>query len=327
MSDLHLETPLVQPSYATFKIKLHANRLFLLGDIGLVKDEGLFFFLEKLLKSTPNLTIFYIFGNHESYQMVFEDALRKMRDFTLKMKRDYGERLILLHRDRYDVNSTITILGCPLWSHIPSDRAVEAQQRLTDFNETRGIRGWTLERHNLEHQKDLQWLNQQVQAIQSNEPQRQIIILTHHSPTRDPRGNDPNHTSSSIACGFSTDLSNDECWTSKSVKMWAFGHTHFSFSFHDEKTQKLVLANQKGYGGMDASNLSSFQVKVVEPNNTRWDLIPIVEASASKPKNSVQGQQNLDCPRTPTETTAKPPKESLIKRASQQIPALFRIRS
>jgi predicted MPP superfamily phosphohydrolase len=78
VSDLHLETPVARPSYASFNLNLHANYLCLLGDIGLVKDDGLFFFLESLLKSTPNLKIFYVLGNHEPYQQSVEATIKKI---------------------------------------------------------------------------------------------------------------------------------------------------------------------------------------------------------------------------------------------------------
>ena len=48
LSDLHLETPLTSPLYSTFKLKIHASNLFLLGDIGLAKDAALFTFLRTL---------------------------------------------------------------------------------------------------------------------------------------------------------------------------------------------------------------------------------------------------------------------------------------
>ena len=31
------------------------------------------------------------------------------------------------------------------------------------------------------------------------------------------------------------------------MKLWAFGHTHYSVDFKDEETGKRVIANQKGY--------------------------------------------------------------------------------
>jgi hypothetical protein len=112
----------------------------LLGDIGLVKDNGLFVFLEELLKRTPNLVIFYVLGNHETYQITLESAHNTMLAFAGKMAYRYGERLIILHRTRHDINSTMTILGCTLWTEVANEHASEVCTILTDFNTSRGIR-------------------------------------------------------------------------------------------------------------------------------------------------------------------------------------------
>ncbi|KAF2669582.1 hypothetical protein BT63DRAFT_433030 [Microthyrium microscopicum] len=248
ISDLHLETPLAIPSYSKFRLQLHSNILCLLGDIGLVKDAGLFTFLENLLSSTSNLRIFYVLGNHEAYQMTLQKACQTLEQFEQRMRTRYGHRFHFLNGTRYDLTPEITILGCTLWTHIPKQAASEAQNRLTDFND-RGIKDRDVNEHNSDHEKDLSWLNSQVQQIEEAEPHRRIIILTHHSPTTDPRANDPRHNDrpeNSIQSGFVTDLSKEHCWISPAVKAWAFGHTHYSCLFRDEQTDKLVVANQKG---------------------------------------------------------------------------------
>ena len=70
LSDFHLETPLLQPQYRAFRPSIRSNNLFLLGDIGLVKDDGLFEFLSGLLERKPNLRIFYVLGNHKHISLV-----------------------------------------------------------------------------------------------------------------------------------------------------------------------------------------------------------------------------------------------------------------
>lgn len=114
--------------------------------------------------------------------------------------------------------------------------------RLVDFKD---ILNWSVHDHNLCHQSDLSWLNAEVSKIAREEPQRHIVIFTHHSPCGDERANNPRHKESEVASGFVTDLRNEECWRNPKVKMWAFGHTHYNCEF--EETGKKVLANQKGY--------------------------------------------------------------------------------
>lgn len=153
-------------------------------------------------------------------------------------------------------------------------QAKEVCNRLTDFNEVRGIRGWGLDEHMAEHQKDVEWLNSQVKELGEREPQRQIIIATHHCPTIDVRAVDPKHRNSPISSGFMTDLSREPCWTSPAVKLWAFGHTHYSCVFYegDDGGGKLVVANQGGYRGMDAAGEGVRQV-VIEAGVGAWKVV------------------------------------------------------
>jgi len=319
-SDLHLETPLLQPSYLNFDLELHASYLCLLGDIGLIKDDGLFTFLEKLLKKTPNLTIFYVLGNHESYQISLSDARRRMNTFADCMKREYGNRFIFLDRRRHDISPTVTLLGCTLWTRILEEQYSEVVFGMTDFNEFRGIRDWTPQDHLDEHQKDLEWLNAEVARIQTKEPERQVVILTHHSPTLDHRSVAPRHQGSRVSSGFATDLSMEICWTSEVVKLWAFGHTHYSFSYRDESTSKLVVANQKGYNGIGAARPRIFKSLVVEATNPLWQIVDKgeeEEGRKSRPKPTIPNRTVTGAPLT--SQVQSPP----VKRASSLLSRLF----
>lgn len=267
VSDLHLETPLLAPSYTKYSINVEASNLCIMGDIGLVKDDALFTFLRKNLEQSRGHRIFYVIGNYEAYQLSFDDAVNKLRAFEEEARMEFGGRFILLHRNRYDLDATTTLLGCPLWSAISPKQANEAQIRLTDFNEQHGIRGWSLESHLTHHQGDLDWLNQQIQELQTSD--RNIAILTHHSPTMDPRATSPRHQGSSQSTCFATDLSTELCWTSPIVKLWAFGHTHYNCSFRDDVTGKLIIANQGGYRGPKQTRIKTM---VVELAKSGWEI-------------------------------------------------------
>lgn len=282
LSDLHLETPFSKPLYTTYLPPIHAHTLFLLGDIGLVRDAELFAFLTRLLRSSPVLKVFYVLGNHEPYGITIDQAVNTIRAFETRTKANFGDRFIFLHRNRHDYSPAITILGCALWTHVDSSHKREIHSRMTDFNPQRGIRDWSLESHNAEHAKDLQWLNDQVRHIAEAEPERQIVILTHHSPTMDPRANDPVHRGSSMQQGFVTDLSKEVCWTCPNVKLWAFGHTHYCCRFYDERG-KLVVSNAKGYSG-PGDDGSRFEQVVVEAVEGKWTVVPMEEMEAAVPK-------------------------------------------
>jgi hypothetical protein len=291
ISDLHLETPLMSPSYDHYSkpenFPIHAPNLFLLGDIGLTNHPQLFTFLTTLLSAHTSLQIFYVMGNHEPYHTTLEDSIARLSEFERDIKEKYSnqQRFYFLNRTRVDIDERVTILGCTLWTHIPDHAAHDCTTLLKDFNEQHGICERSVQSHNSDHLLDLQFLNHQVQSITSESSEREIIILTHHSPTIDARANHPRHDKSSTNDGFRTDLSGEVCWTNMAVRMWGWGHTHFNCQFWDDgdevdvdagaddvdvggnrewdkngtrerkrqvqKRRKLVIANQKGYGMKD----------------------------------------------------------------------------
>ncbi|KAI2478246.1 Ser/Thr protein phosphatase superfamily [Pyrenophora tritici-repentis] len=265
VSDLHLETPLTTPQYTSFRLNFQANNLILLGDIGLVVNCRLFDFLRRTLEQNRGCRVFYILGNHEPYQTTYEQAHGLLRDFEQDAKEAFGGRFKFLCRDRYVVDKNITILGCTLRSAIQQDQVTEIAVRSTDLNSERGIRNWTLDRHQKEHHKDLAWLSSQIATIEKEEPHRHVIIATHYSPTIDSRANDPRHEGSAISSNLVTDLSRERCWTAPVVKLWVFGHMHYSCEFRNDETEKLVVANQRGYTELGSgARKRRMKVKVVE---------------------------------------------------------------
>jgi hypothetical protein len=332
ISDLHLETPLNSPSYSTFTLSIQASNLCLLGDIGLVKDPGLFAFLRRTLEQSRGTRIFYVIGNHEPYQLPYALAVQKLRDFETEATANYGGRFILLNRNRYDLDSSTIILGCTLWTAILPAQATEAALRLTDFNEHRGIRNWTISDHLEQHRLDVEWLDSQVREIRENEPHRQIVVLTHHSPTLDLRATDPRHRGSVLSSGFATDLSGNLCWTSEMVGLWAFGHTHYNCEFRDEGTERLVVANQKGYQqlGKRGRRVKSM---VVEMGEAGWDVVKVPDEK----KLEVDGRETLEDDNVMefkgqgrsivSKSESTPIKRSLFSRAADRIRTLRRSKS
>lgn len=242
LSDLHLEAP---KSYDLFEVKPVAPYLALLGDIGYVKDPEYFIFLEHQLSSFQ--TVFLLFGNHESYHSDWKTAKQKLQTFYQEMTAKKPSKIlgtfIFLDQTRSDISPALTILGCTLYSHIPPERMDDVSFSLNDFY---NIQDWTVEQHNEAHAADLAWLNAQVGSIAEREPERRIVIFTHHRPTVASGAVDPAHANSKISSGFASDLSAEVCWSTGNVGVWAFGHTHFNCDFVDEGSGKRVVTNQRG---------------------------------------------------------------------------------
>lgn len=320
-SDVHLETPLATPQYANFHLNIQADNLFLLGDIGLVVDAGLFQFLSRTLEQNRGCRIFYVLGNHEPYRTTYVRAHQMLRDFEQEAKLNFGGRFKFLCRDRYDLNSNITILGCTLWSAIQSSQESDIASRSTDLNPKRGIHNWSLDQHREEHERDLAWLNSQIAAIEKKEPHRQIIIATHFSPTIDPRANDPQHRGSAVSSNFVTDLSLERCWLSSTIQLWAFGHAHYSCCFRDEKTGKLVVANQKGYARLTGGRMrEGMKAKVVEARKEKWEVLEKGKINEHEQiqttctQSQVVGVENGD-----KEADASTPKHPLLRRLTRRM--------
>jgi hypothetical protein len=288
ISDLHLETPLLSPSYTTFTLPIHAPHLFLLGDIGQTTHPQLFYFLSTLLAEHTSLTIYYLLGNHEAYTTTLDVAIQRLEAYETETKHTFPgpQRFYFLNRTRVDIEPNVTILGCTLWTHIPAPDAHACATLLTDFSERNGIWDRSVEQHNDDHVTDLSWLNSTVSSIP---PDRDIIVLTHHSPTLDPRANNARHAKSSANAGFRTDLSGEVCWVDERVKLWGFGHTHFNCQYVDGRG-KLVLANQRGYGGRKAD------VVVVEAGEEKWRVVVGEKESRVRDRGGLgdrQGEESM----------------------------------
>ena len=274
MSDLHLETPQARPSYSDFKIQPQCPYLALLGDIGNVGDSRLFAFLEEQLHNFQ--IVFYLLGNHEPYGTSRQTAQTTLRTFANKMEELRSTRgstigqFVFLDQTRFDVSAAVTVLGCTLFSRISDDQRRSVALFCSDFSE---MEDWSIDAHNAAHESDVRWLNEQVEQTTREEPHRKIVVFTHHSPTMLEAANKPEHLQdvAQVRSAFVTDLSNQLCWESGNVKLWAFGHTHFNCDFEDPATKKRVVANQKGYRRTELSTFD--EAKVVRIDDLLGDIM------------------------------------------------------
>ena len=256
LSDLHLE---INQQYSSFEVPVSSKHLILAGDIGRLQDySGYLAFLQR---QTINFDlVFLVLGNHEFYHESFESGLEKARQ--LEQEPCLNGRLVLLHQRRYDIPGTqVTILGCTLWSLVPSEAKEIVQSKIQDF---KNIEHWSIDHHNAAHESDLSWLRSEVQAIhQENEAvshkmnARSIVVVTHHAPSLQ-RTSSPQHAQNPWSVAFGTDLLSNK-W--KGVKLWIFGHTHYTTEFKENGIR--VMSNQRGYVLPWTKDTGNFDVKKV----------------------------------------------------------------
>ncbi|KAI0651953.1 Ser/Thr protein phosphatase protein [Trametes meyenii] len=258
LSDLHLEflsprRPLVHfdgqqrsPSeHYQYDFPASAEVLALLGDIGVTQDGRLFGWMRSQLKRFK--TVLYLSGNHEPYTSSLEESYAKLSAFESECEVFHANadaeepfgRFVLLNRTRYDLSSTVTVLGCTLWSRLDFGSIVAT---IRDFEH---IHDFTPTTYRSLHKQDLAWLEQSIADIAAHEPHRKVIVMTHHAPTVDGTSN-PQHTGSLTSSAYHTELTGGPCWK-EPVKIWAFGHTHWACDF--ERQGVRVVSNPKGYGG------------------------------------------------------------------------------
>ncbi|CAK7245136.1 MAG: hypothetical protein STHCBS139747_006705 [Sporothrix thermara] len=294
VSDLHLE---IHGDYDTYTIEPHAPVLALLGDIGLVAThrQALAGFLARHLRCFR--VVLFVPGNHEAYHSTwprtrlllqsFEDEVcarrqgMEMADGEVRRTTahtDLGE-LVILDRQAYRLPGPVAappviVVGCSLFSYASPTNAVAIYHGMNDFRLTGG--GWDVDAHNDAHARDRQWLNEVVTSLTANgAPDLRIVVLTHWSPTADPRARDPRHGDAAhdpLAAAFATDLSGDACFQSSKVRVWAFGHTHYNCDVLVKRQtadgRDLVplrlYTNQRGYAGGGAPGYSPNKVLIVE---------------------------------------------------------------
>jgi len=245
----------------------------LLGDTGNAFDDRLFQFLRRQLEQFEY--VFFVLGNHEPYQgpdepekHTYEAAVSRIERFQADFNAEEpckhtGEKsplgkFVLLNRTRFDLGKTVTILGCTLFSKITPSQERNVSIFVSDFS---NIADWTVEKHNAAHQRDLAWLNHEVESIAQSEPGRRIVVLTHYSPTALEEASDPDYLDDpkEVQSAFLTNLECETCWKNPAVAVWAFGHTHYNCDFVDG-TRKRIIANQRGYGREDAFDFDASKV-------------------------------------------------------------------
>ncbi|KAF3912288.1 hypothetical protein AA313_de0203780 [Arthrobotrys entomopaga] len=247
VSDIHLEIfdPVFKnQGHLEYTIPRQCPYLILAGDIGtLNQPENYLCFLRRHCEIFDR--VFLVLGNHEFYGTSRRDGFSNIESFFADDP-IIAEKLVLLNRNRYDFpDSKLTILGCTLQSEIRPEQRDEIASKLNDF---RQIKGWRVDDHNAEHSIDIAWLRDQIEEIAETEPDRRILVATHHAPSFR-KTSAPQHEDSSLSSAFCTGILEGGAWRGwkgkEMVKVWVFGHTHWCCDFNLSGVR--VVSNQRGY--------------------------------------------------------------------------------
>ncbi|KAA1478524.1 Ser/Thr protein phosphatase superfamily protein [Dentipellis sp. KUC8613] len=241
LSDLHLECERsnAEPGkeFYHYEFPAAAEYLALLGDVGCTFQEEMFDWLRAQLPRFKR--ILFVPGNHEPYRSTIAESQARLKAF----EHETNGRFILLNQTRYDLSPTVTVLGCTLWAALDPEYidilswALQDFKRIDDFNPETFV---------AMHRADVCWLNATIAQIAQDEPQRKVIVFTHHAPTiegtTDPKFSGTNHPTNSA---FATELTKETCWTAGNVTLWACGHTHWCCDL--VRSGVRVVSNQRGY--------------------------------------------------------------------------------
>jgi predicted phosphodiesterase len=246
LSDLHLEAGQQYTSFAN-SFPATAPFLVLAGDVGRVIDHDDYLkFIQAQAKRYQK--VFLVLGNHEFYDLDYDSAVAQAK--SLVREPSLGGKVVLLHRSRWDdPDSNLTILGCTLWSSIPEDIFDDVRAKVKDYQR---IISWTPQHHNAAHVKDVTWLKEQVS--QATAEKRRIMVVTHHAPCITGTSH-PKYENNPWTPAFATDLLGQGTWGA--VRVWVFGHTHFSTEFVRNDTR--VVSNQRGYTMTGTSGSTSHE--------------------------------------------------------------------
>ncbi|KAM5343117.1 hypothetical protein ACJ41O_014083 [Fusarium nematophilum] len=234
LSDLHLE---FGQQYASYTFPASAPLLLLGGDTGRLVDYDEYLgFLKAQVRRYDK--VFLVLGNHEFHGLGYEGGLEAAR--RLVSEPALCGHVILLHRARWDdTESGLTILGCTLWSRIPECAYRVVESKVKDF---RNIPGWSVEKHNKLHAEEKAWLREQVLGVAA-EGGREVLVATHHAPAVEGTSR-PQHEGNPWTCAFASDVLDEEGrWDG--VRVWVFGHTHYSTLM--VRGSVRLVANQRGY--------------------------------------------------------------------------------
>jgi len=223
VSDLHID----KNKRESFMIKLNPKNidknLIIAGDICKLNTGtvGKYYYplFNDLCSKFAN--VFYVPGNHEYYSegASSEGVFTETKKALAKLDTLYSN-LHILDCDVYMTKKGTVLIGCTLWSYIPT--------HLLKLLESTKIKGFNNKTRNRLFFKELKWLIDHITSAKSTPvqrtPSKKIVVITHHSPSF-----------KYISEKYKGDVSNYNYasnleYLGPLVDRWIFGHTHFKVS-------------------------------------------------------------------------------------------------
>ncbi len=226
LSDIHNEFEVFEAP-AT-----EADIVVLAGDVH-VGRRG----LDWALQQFPNKPIIYVLGNHEYYGEAIPKHTSKLRELAA------GTNLHILEEKALTLDG-VTFLGCTLWTDFalfgdPRVAGYEVTQRMTDYKKIRVSPSYSRLRSidtAVIHQKSRSWIQSQSKELSND-----VIVVTHHAPSR--KSLPETRQDDLMSTAYASHL--DEVVERSNAKLWIHGHLHNSSDYRIGKTR--VLCNPRGY--------------------------------------------------------------------------------
>jgi Icc-related predicted phosphoesterase len=186
--------------------------------------------------------IFYVTGNHESYNF----DIASEAGYIAK----YLPDVIHLNNSSYEIDENTVILGGTLWTDMNRNNPVDHMAVSNGMNDFRLIYNSEnpsnmFSTHDAydKHLDTLSFLATSLDEYKN----RKCIVVTHHAPSR--QGINPDHSGyGEINAGYYSDL-DEFILDHPQIHTWIHGHTHIQKSYKIGETN--VLSNARGYHGYE----------------------------------------------------------------------------
>lgn len=157
----------------------------------------------------------------------------------------------------------VIILACTFWTNFNNNcplTKLEVSQRLNDYRyiqNATGTRSITPEDIYEQHISDFNWIKENLANFKLTHKDYKIVIMTHHSPTRQSIS-EKYRSMVLLNAAFSSDY-DEFIINHPEIVLWVFGHQHNNFDTVIGTTR--LVCNPKGYGN---ENPDFEAVKIVE---------------------------------------------------------------